>query len=190
MGEVWLANDSRLGRQVAIKLLPIGLTSDRSRTRRFEQGASFASGLNHPNVCKIHAFEHAGDGQHFIVMEHVDGETLRSRLMRGRLSLRDVLDIGAQIASALSAAHAAGVVHRDVKPENIMLRPDGLVKVLDFGLAKLASNDSDPRVASADGEPHHFRIGAWHCRLHVARAGARLAGRCANRCLVARRRRV
>ena len=148
MGEVWLANDSRLGRQVAIKLLPIGLTSDRSRTRRFEQEARSASGLNHPNVCTIHAFEHAGDGQHFIVMEHVDGETLRSRLMRGRPSLHEVLDIGTQIASALSAAHAAGVVHRDVKPENIMLRPDGLVKVLDFGLAKLASNDSDPRVAT------------------------------------------
>ena len=81
-------------------------------------------------------------------MEHVDGETLRSRLMRGRLSLREVLDIGTQIASALAAAHAAGVVHRDVKPENIMLRRDGMVKVLDFGLAKLASNDSDPRVAT------------------------------------------
>ena len=125
MGEVWLANDTRLGRQVAIKLLPAGLTSDSSRIRRFEQEARAASGLNHPNIFTIHGFEQAGNGQHFIVMEHVDGETLRSRLMRGRLSLREVLDIGTQIASALSAAHAAGVVHRDVKPENIMLRRDG-----------------------------------------------------------------
>ena len=148
MGEVWLASDIRLERKVALKLLPPALTGDPARTRRFEQEARAASALNHPNVCTIHALEQAPGGQHFIVMEHVDGRTLRARLADGRMPLREALDIGSQIASALTAAHAAGVVHRDVKPENVMLRSDGLVKVLDFGLAKLVAHDSNPALAT------------------------------------------
>ncbi len=138
MGEVWLATEERLGRKVALKLLPADLTSDASRIERFEQEARAASALSHPNVCTIHALAQTGDGQHYIAMEYVEGQTLRDRVLVGsRLTIRESLDIAIQIAQALSAAHAQGIVHRDMKPENVMLRPDGFVKVLDFGLAKL-----------------------------------------------------
>ena len=110
----------------------------RRRVARFQQEARAASALSHPNVCHIYALGQTSDGQHYIAMELVEGQTLRSRLHTGRISIKDALRIATQIAAALGAAHAAGVVHRDVKPENVMLRPDGFVKVLDFGLAKLA----------------------------------------------------
>jgi eukaryotic-like serine/threonine-protein kinase len=143
MGEVWLATEVRLGRKVALKLLPAELTRDRARVSRFEQEARAASGLSHPNVCTILALGETAEGQHYIAMEFVEGETLRRRIATGRPTLRESLDIAIQIASALVAAHANGIVHRDIKPENVMLRPDGLVKVLDFGLAKLtAATDS------------------------------------------------
>jgi eukaryotic-like serine/threonine-protein kinase len=139
MGEVWLATELRLGRKVALKLLPTDLTRNSGRILRFEQEARAASALNHPNVCTIYALDQTNDGQHYIAMEYVEGETLRQRLTTSRLSLREALDIAIQVAAALSVAHAAGIVHRDIKPENVMLRPDGVVKVLDFGLAKLAA---------------------------------------------------
>jgi formylglycine-generating enzyme required for sulfatase activity len=143
MGEVWLARDVTLERKVALKLLPPVLTRDPSRVARFWQEARAASALNHPNVCTIHTLGEGPDGQQFIAMEYVDGETLRHRLMR-RLAMRETLDIAVQVASAMSAAHAAGVVHRDLKPENVMRRSDGFIKVLDFGLAKLlAPSPSD-----------------------------------------------
>jgi eukaryotic-like serine/threonine-protein kinase len=138
MGEVWLATEVRLGRKVALKVLPSDLTRDPLRVERFEQEARAASALNHPNVCTIHAVGETGDSQHYIAMEYVEGETLRQRLATGRLSIREAIEIAIQVAAALNAAHAAGIVHRDIKPENVMLRPDGFVKVLDFGLAKLA----------------------------------------------------
>ena len=138
MGEVWLARDTTLGRKVALKFLPVELTRDARRVARFQQEARAASALSHPNVCHIYALGQTSDGQHYIAMELVEGQTLRSRLHTGRVSIADAIRIATQIAAALSAAHAAGVVHRDVKPENVMLRPDGFVKVLDFGLAKLA----------------------------------------------------
>jgi Tol biopolymer transport system component len=138
MGEVWLATEVRLGRKVALKLLPPDLTPEPSRVQRFEQEARAASALNHPNVCHIYALGATPDGEHYIAMELVEGETLRQRLSTTRLSIREALDIAIQVAAALSAAHGAGIVHRDIKPENVMLRPDGFVKVLDFGLAKLA----------------------------------------------------
>ena len=138
MGEVWLARDLRLARTVALKVLPTELTRDEDRVARFHQEARTTSALNHPNVCTIHALGATTEGQQFIVMEHIAGDSLRQRLAGGVLPLREVLDVGVQVASALSTAHAAGIVHRDVKPENVMLRPDGLVKVVDFGLAKLA----------------------------------------------------
>src|SRR3954452_5697933 len=140
MGEVWLATEERLGRKIALKLLPTDLTSDISRVNRFEQEARAASALSHPNVCTIHALAQTAEGQHYIAMEYVEGQTLRNRLLAGsRLTVRESLDIAIQIAQALTAAHAQRIVHRDIKPENVMLRPDGFVKVLDFGLAKLVS---------------------------------------------------
>ena len=142
MGEVWLARDLRLDRRVAVKVLPPHLTDDADRVARFRHEARVASALNHPNVCTIYALDTAEDGRLFIVMEYIDGSTLRDRLAGDPLPIRHAVEIAEQIASALAAAHAAGVIHRDVKPENVMLRPDGLVKVLDFGLAKL-----DPAVA-------------------------------------------
>jgi len=136
MGEVFLAEDKKLGRKVALKTLPAAFTHDKDRLRRFQQEARAASALNHPNIITIYEI---GDesGAHFIATEHVEGETLRDRMRRGPMKLDEALDVAQQTATALSAAHEAGIVHRDIKPENIMLRRDGIVKVLDFGLAKL-----------------------------------------------------
>ena len=146
MGEVYLAGDKRLGRKVALKLLPTSFTSDNDRLRRFEQEARSASALNHPNIITIYEIRQAA-GAHIIATEYVEGETLRLRLSRSALTLSEVLNISIQIADALSAAHKAGIIHRDIKPENIMLRPDGYVKILDFGLAKL-SEQASPAVAA------------------------------------------
>jgi serine/threonine protein kinase len=143
MGEVWLATEVRLGRKVALKLLPADLTQDSVRVQRFEQEARAASALNHPNVCTIHALGETADGQHYIAMEYVEGETLRHRLSTSRLTIKECLDVAIQVTGALSAAHSAGIIHRDIKPENVIVRPDGLVKVLDFGLAKLAPAPAD-----------------------------------------------
>src|SRR3989441_793427 len=137
MGEVYLAQDVRLGRKIALKLLPREFATDEQRVRRFEQEARAASALNHPNVCVIHEIGRAEDGRHFMAMEFIDGLTLRQRILQKPLTLKEALDVAAQVAWALEAAHAAGIVHRDIKPENIMLRRDGYVKVLDFGIAKL-----------------------------------------------------
>lgn len=135
MGDVYLARDTRLGRRVALKLLPDYLTDDESRVRRFKQEARAASALNHPNILTIYEIEQA-DGRYFIATEFVEGETLRQRMKNGRLKLNEALEIAVQIAGALSKAHQIGIVHRDIKPENIMLDAEGRVKVLDFGLAK------------------------------------------------------
>ena len=137
MGEVYLAQDTRLNRQVAIKFLPAVLGDDGSRMRRFEQEALAASALNHPNILTVYEFG-AEEGHQFLVTEFVDGRTLRDVLHDPTFALADVLRIAEQTALALSAAHKAGIVHRDIKPENIMIREDGIAKVLDFGLAKLA----------------------------------------------------
>lgn len=135
MGEVYLARDTRLEREVALKLLSEEFIRDEERRHRFEQEARVASALNHPNIITVYEIGQAGE-QHFIAIELVKGETLRDRIRQGRLSLLDAIDIAKQTAAALTAAHEAGIIHRDIKPENIMIRPDGLVKVLDFGLAK------------------------------------------------------
>ena len=136
MGEVYLAEDTRLGRRVALKLLPPEFVGDAERLRRFRQEARAASALNHPNILTIHEIGSV-DGAHFMATEHVEGETLRRRMANARMKPGEALDIGIQVAGALAAAHEAGIVHRDIKPENIMVRPDGYAKVLDFGLAKL-----------------------------------------------------
>jgi serine/threonine protein kinase/tetratricopeptide (TPR) repeat protein len=137
MGKVYLAQDTRLGRKVALKLLPQSFTTDHDRVRRFEQEARAASALNHPNILTIHEIGAEGNTR-YIATEFVEGITLREHLKQFRLKLTESLDLAIQIAAALSAAHAAGIVHRDIKPENLIVRPDGYVKVLDFGLAKLA----------------------------------------------------
>src|SRR5213592_632559 len=147
MGEVYLAEDIRLKRKVALKLLPAELTANRDRLRRFEQEAQSASALNHPNIITIYEIGQV-DGLHFIVTEFIEGETLRQRMATARMNLPVELDVATQVASALAAAHSAGIVHRDLKPENIMVRPDGLIKVLDFGLAKL----TESRTSNVDTE--------------------------------------
>lgn len=147
MGEVYLAQDTKLDRKVALKILPAELAGNTDRMRRFVQEAKAASALNHPNIITIYEIDETESG-HFIATEFIEGKTLRECLAKEPLKLAESLDLAAQIASALSAAHAAGIIHRDIKPENVMIRTDGIVKVLDFGLAKLTA----PALDSVDGE--------------------------------------
>ncbi|MGH9882877.1 MAG: protein kinase domain-containing protein, partial [Pyrinomonadaceae bacterium] len=152
MGEVYLAHDTQLHRPVALKIISSGFIRDENRLRRFKQEALATSALNHPNIITIYEIGSEGDVE-FIATEFIDGMSLRERLVSGALKFDEVLDLGAQIASALAAAHAAGIIHRDVKPDNIMIRQDGYVKVLDFGLAKLTEKglegrSSDPQAAT------------------------------------------
>jgi eukaryotic-like serine/threonine-protein kinase len=137
MGEVYLVTDVTAGRKAALKLLPMRFTGDAERLKRFQQEARAVVGLNHPNILTV--YEIGEDHSvHYIASELIEGETLRQRLLRGPMQLSEAVDVAIQVASALAAAHEARIVHRDIKPENIMLRPDGYVKVLDFGIAKLA----------------------------------------------------
>jgi eukaryotic-like serine/threonine-protein kinase len=149
MGEVYLAYDAGLDREIAVKALPSHFSKDKAQVDRFEREARAASALNHPNILTIH--EIGWDKQlHFMATEYVPGQTLRQRIVDDKLTLKESLKIVIQIADALKAAHASGIVHRDIKPENVMVRPDGLVKVLDFGLAKLVSGADVP---SPGGNP-------------------------------------
>jgi serine/threonine protein kinase len=142
MGEVFLAQDSRLGRMVALKTLPSYFVWDDERLRRFQTEARAASALNHPNILTIYEVGES-DSTHFIAAEYIEGHTLRELISAGDLTLREILDIAAQLLSGLSAAHAAGIIHRDIKPENIMRRADGSIKILDFGIAKLMEAPSE-----------------------------------------------
>jgi eukaryotic-like serine/threonine-protein kinase len=157
MGEVYLAQDRRLSRKVALKILPASFTTDSDRLGRFEQEARAASALNHPNIITIYEILKA-KSTHIIATEFVEGETLRKRLSQPSLPLKQSLNIAIQVADALSAAHKVGIIHRDIKPENIMLRPDGYVKVLDFGLAKL-SEEVSPAV-SAEAPTRQVKTGS------------------------------
>ena len=150
MGEVYLAEDTRLERKVALKFLPAHFIQDERYLRRFEQEARAVAALSHPNVCMIHEVVETSEGRHCIVMEYVDGTTSRERVAQGPMKVSEALEVAIQVASALSAAHAAGIVHRDIKLENIMLRRDGYVKVLDFGLAKLT--DRQPSQVDSDAD--------------------------------------
>jgi eukaryotic-like serine/threonine-protein kinase len=151
MGDVYLAHDPRLGRSVALKVLPPELASDPGRMRRFVQEAKTTSGLNHPNLLTVYEISQEGS-IHFIATEYIDGVTLREYMSGTRLKLSEILRITIQVAEALAAAHETGVVHRDIKPENIMLRRrDKIVKLLDFGLAKLTEQASEQRISDPDG---------------------------------------
>ncbi len=141
MGEVYRASDPSLGREVAIKLLPAGLAADREHLARFEREARLLASLNHPGIATIHGIERGGEAP-FLVLELIEGETLAERLAAGPLSIPEALEVGRQIADALAAAHDRGVIHRDLKPGNVKITPEGRVKVLDFGLAKSFSVDS------------------------------------------------
>ncbi len=148
MGEVYLAEDTKLGRKVALKILGEEYTTNRDRLHRFEQEACAASALNHPNILTIH--EVGSDaGKHFIATEYIDGATLRRKISGTPMDVAEILDIAVQVAGALEEAHSAGIIHRDIKPDNIMIRRNGYVKVLDFGLAKLTESSID-RSSSDD----------------------------------------
>ena len=140
MGEVYLATDVTAGRKAALKLLPVRFTADAERLKRFQQEARALVGLNHPNIVTVYEIgeDHS---THYIASELIEGETLRQCLERGQMQMNEAVDVAIQVANALAVAHEAGIVHRDIKPENIMLRPDGYVKVLDFGIAKLAEQE-------------------------------------------------
>lgn len=137
MGQIYLAEDTKLRRKIALKFISQQFATDPQRVRRFEQEALAASALNHPNICVIHELGITENNRHFIAMEYIQGITVRDQLSRGPLQVKQALNIAVQVATALSSAHASRIVHRDIKPENLMVRPDGYVKVLDFGLAKL-----------------------------------------------------
>ena len=181
MGIVYLAQDVRLGRKIALKLLPPQFTNDKDRLRRFQQEARAASALNHPNILTVYEVEQRA-GLHYIATEFVDGVTLRQHMNTQRMSLDEILKVAIQVASALQAAHAAGIAHRDIKPENIMIRSDGYIKVLDFGLAKLAEKEFSPATPETNpgvvmGTPRYMspeqaRGQAWQCETTAGRAMA------------------
>jgi eukaryotic-like serine/threonine-protein kinase len=148
MGEVYLAQDTRLRRRVALKILPASFSQEADRIRRFQQEARAVSALNHPNIVTIFEIGEA-EGLRFIATEYVEGETLRHQISRRMPAIPQALNIAIQVAGALAAAHQAGIAHRDIKPENIMLRPDGYVKVVDFGLAKLAERQASVHTSPA-----------------------------------------
>src|SRR5215467_2289285 len=158
MGEVYRAKDPRLGRDVAIKVLPASFSQDADRLRRFEQEAKAAGLLNHPNITIVYDIGNA-DGAPYVVQELLEGETLRSELAAGRFSPRKAIDYAIQLAHGLAAAHDKGIVHRDLKPENVFVTKDGRLKILDFGLAKLTQTEagSGPQTnlptATAGTEP-------------------------------------
>ena len=152
MGDVYRAKDSRLGREVALKILPGSFAADADRLRRFEQEARAVAALNHPNILAVFDIgQH--DGSPFLVSELLEGETLRVVMDRGALPQRKTIEYGVQIAHGLAAAHEKGIVHRDLKPENIFVTKDARIKILDFGLAKLAAPISPRSSAATEGVP-------------------------------------
>jgi serine/threonine-protein kinase len=152
MGVVYRARDTRLGRDVAVKVLPDSFASDPERVARFRQEARLLASLDHPNIAAIHGLEEA-DGVRFLVMELVPGETLAGRIRRGPLPITEALSLCSQIADALASAHDKGVIHRDLKPANVAVTPEGKIKVLDFGLAKALGVEPGPAAADASQSP-------------------------------------
>jgi eukaryotic-like serine/threonine-protein kinase len=172
MGVIYLASDPRLNRSVALKLLPAHLSVDTHARRRFEEEARAASLLDHPNIATVYEVNETGDGQLFIAMAYYEGETLRDKIERGPLAITDVVTLAAQIADGLKAAHAAGLVHRDIKPGNVIVAPQGVAKIVDFGIARIATDDITHTSATAGtvaymspeqthGAPPHPRMDVW-----------------------------
>ena len=151
MGVVYQATDPRLKRTVAIKLLPPDLTRDERAKQRFLQEAKAASALDHPNICTIFEINETPDGQLYLVMAHYEGETLKERIARGPLALKDAIDIAVQVGQGLAEAHGAGIVHRDIKPANLLVTKTGVVKILEFGLAKLAGSEGVTQTGTTVG---------------------------------------
>ena len=190
MGEVYRARDTRLGRDVALKILPDAFAHDPERLARFKREAQVLASLNHPHIAGIYGLEE-GFGISALALELVDGPTLAERLAQGPVPLAEALGIARQLADALDVAHTQGIIHRDLKPANIKMRPDGTVKVLDFGLAKSVDSADVRRGALTD---NHGAITLWHHsrnrRLHGSGAGARQGRRQARRYLGVRVRGV
>ena len=196
MGEVYRARDTRLGRDVAIKILSPRIAADRDAVLRFEREARALATLNHPNIAAIYDVIDSG-GQPALVLELVEGETLAERISQRAVSMADALEYARQIADALDVAHESGIVHRDLKPGNIKVTEDGRIKVLDFGLAKAIAAAAGESIEVEAGEltndyrPRHApRRDSRHRRLHESRAGARQARRQAHRHLGVRLRAV
>src|SRR6266576_2854687 len=151
MGEVYRARDTKLGRDVALKVIPDTFALDPDRLARFQREAHVLASLNHPHIAAIYGFEDSGE-THALVLELVEGETIADRIARGAIPLDEALPIARQIAEALEAAHEQGIIHRDLKPANIKITPDGVVKVLDFGLAKLADSAGSGQPAAGSAQ--------------------------------------
>ena len=172
MGVVYTAHDPRLDRQVAIKVLPPDLTRDETAKQRFLQEAKAASALDHPNICTIYEINETDDGQLYLVMAYYEGETLKEWIERGALAVEEAVDIATQVGQGLAEAHGAGIVHRDIKPANLLIANGGVVKILDFGLAKLAGVESVTQTATAVGtvaymSPEQARGEEVDCRTDI-----------------------
>src|SRR5437867_8934375 len=166
MGEVYRARDKRLDRDVAVKVLPAAVANNPDRLARFEREAKAVAALSHPNILAVFDAGH-DDGRAFVVTELLEGESLGTAIGRSPLARSQAIDIGIQLARGLAAAHDKGLVHRDLKPDNVFLLPDGQVKILDFGLAP----GRERRRGGDESADHRSRYGARHARLHGARTG-------------------
>jgi serine/threonine protein kinase len=167
MGDVYQATDSKLDRPVALKFLPQAFAGDPDRSARFAREAKALAALNHPNIAAIHGLDDGEGGERFLVMEFVPGSTLADRIGRTPLPLDEAIGIARQIAEALEAAHDKGVVHRDLKPANVKITPEGQVKVLDFGLAKLAGGDAEETGRALSNSPKRRFGSAWASSLQI-----------------------
>jgi serine/threonine protein kinase len=173
MGEVYRARDTRLGREVALKVLPASFADDKTRLSRFRQEACAAGALNHPNILAIYDVG-TDDSAPYVVSELLEGETLRQRMGGAALPQRKAIDYSQQLAQGLAAAHEKGIVHRDLKPENLFITKDGRLKILDFGLAKLTQTERpNTNKRSHSSNRYRSRHGNGNSWLHVARASAR-----------------
>ena len=170
MGEVYRARDTRLGREVALKILPAEFSENRERLARFEQEARSASALNHPNIITIYDVGVSGFTS-YLSMELVEGKSLRAVLDEGLMTLRRVVTFASQLADGLAKAHEAGIIHRDLKPENLMISKDGFLKILDFGLAKMTARYIKSSIASSD--TNWNRHGGWNRWIYVSGASER-----------------